>query len=110
MTEELSDLEPFTYKTSSIVHGILQMGDEQLIDHIFSSGSDCNIRTQILSNNYYELGVILPKIKMDFVSELLMHKSFDRFKLTVHYVMDHLQLKNVIEILNFISEDNEMGF
>lgn len=39
---------PFTYKklhTNNIVYGLLNMGNEQMVDYIFGRGSECNIRS-----------------------------------------------------------------
>ena len=48
LEKEMEDLMPFTYKkqhTSNIVYGVLNMGNEQLVDYIFGRGSECNIRS-----------------------------------------------------------------
>jgi hypothetical protein len=88
LTDELDNLDPFTYKNSAIVNSLLQMGNEQLIDYIFSNASDCNIRAQILESNHYEFGAQIPSISLGFVPELLQFKSYSGFRLTTHYIFD----------------------
>ena len=107
LIDDMDALHPFPYKigvssddgspgahgADNLVQMILQTGNEQLIDFLYSYASDCNIKSLLIQSpvpqsrqqsdgNRYEILNQVPLIDVQFFKHLLQQQTVDRLKLT----------------------------
>ena len=123
--DDIEDLQPFAYKIAkdgkdNIVTNILATGDETLVEHLYSLKSACQIRSMILSPsdeslehnlqfNRFDLCSGTTSIKFSFVDKLLDQQTHNRFKITLHYLLDQMVLNDVFSLINLIALDINIG-